>query len=145
MKSKILILMFIAISSVSLAQKRISWDDLAKVTFDEKYFSEFDEYFLYPNFSVSVKALRHQKVTISGYFLDVDPENNLYILSKAPMASCFFCGVGGPETAIELQFKTEPKFKMDDIVKITGTLELNRDDIYHFNYILKECEGTIEN
>ena len=48
------------------------------------------------------------------------------------MASCFFCGVGGPETAIELQFKTKPTFKMDDIVKITGTLELNRDDIYHF-------------
>ena len=59
------------------------------------------------------------------------------------MAACFFCGVGGPETAIELQFKNKPNFKTDEIVAITGTLKLNKDDVEHFNYILIRCEGVL--
>jgi len=61
------------------------------------------------------------------------------------MSACFFCGQGGPETAVELQFSGKQNFKTDIIVTITGILTLNKDDIEHFNYILKECEGVLIN
>ena len=53
----------------------------------------------------------------------------------------FFCGVGGPETAMELQFTKKPSYKTDTILTVTGTLKLNKDDIEHFNYILTDCEA----
>ena len=59
------------------------------------------------------------------------------------MSACFFCGQGGPETAVELQFSSKPNFKTDAITAITGTLNLNQDDVAHFNYILKACKGTL--
>lgn len=136
MKNKLFILVFLGTCVASFSQKKITWEDLAKVTFIDKYFPEFEQSFLCPNFSNEVKALAGKKVTITGYFLNLDPEGAVYILSKSPMASCFFCGVGGPETAIELHFTETPPFKTDDIVTITGILQLNSDDINHFNYLL---------
>lgn len=55
----------------------------------------------------------------------------------------FFCGGGGPETAIELYFVSKPNFQTDDIVTITGVFNLNSDDVEHFNYILKKCKGVL--
>lgn len=145
MKNKILItLLFLACSvSLSFAQKKITWEDLAKIKYEKKYFPEYGEYFMYPSFSESVKALEGKKVIITGYFLNIDPEGKLFVLSKGPMASCFFCGIGGPETAIEVQFTSPPNFKTDDIVTITGVLKLNSDDVEHFNYILTKSEAKL--
>lgn len=141
MKNNILSTLFLLICFTSFSQKKITWDDLAKVKFVDKYFPEFEQSFLYPNFSNEVKALEGKEVTITGYFLNLDPEGAVYILSKNPMASCFFCGVGGPETAVELNFIETPPFKTDEIVTITGVLKLNSDDVNHFNYILKTSKS----
>ncbi|WP_422107925.1 hypothetical protein [Winogradskyella sp.] len=143
MKNKILVAFITLTSFLGYAQKNITWQDLADVSFERKYFPVYDEYFLYPNFSPSVKALEGKKVSITGYFLDIDPQGEVFILSRGPMSSCFFCGVGGPETAMELHFSSKPSFKMDDIVTITGVLQLNSEDINHFNYILNDCEGQL--
>ena len=59
------------------------------------------------------------------------------------MASCFFCGASGPESVIEINFKSVPPFKTDQIVTITGVLELNKYDVDHFNYILNNAEGQL--
>jgi hypothetical protein len=32
------------------------------------------------------------------------------------------------------------KFKNDEVITIKGILKLNKDDIYHCNYILKNAE-----
>ena len=143
MKNRILISLIFFICFASFAQKKITWQDLAKVKFTRKYFPIYDQYFLSPDFSSSVKALEGKKITITGYFLDIDPQGEIYILSKGPMSSCFFCGVGGPETAIELHFPNEPSFKMDDIITVTGILKLNSDDVEHFNYILTKSKGKL--
>lgn len=145
MKNKLLITLILLTSALSFAQKKITWEDLAKVKYEKKYLPAQDEYFDYPNFSPSVKALEGKKVIIVGYFLNIDPNGKLFVLSKGPMASCFFCGIGGPETAIEIQFTSKPTYKTDDIVIITGILKLNSDDIEHFNYILTESTGEIIN
>lgn len=142
MKHKIFIVLVTLSASLGMAQKSITWTDLSQVKFTPKFYASYGETFLYPDFSASVKALEGKQVKITGYFLGIDPSSNLFILSQGPMASCFFCGVGGPETAIELQFKNKEKFKTDDLVTITGTLKLNADDIMHFNYILTDCTGV---
>lgn len=141
MKNKILITCFFLLTaSLCFSQQKITWDDLAKVKFSEKYFPEYEETFLYPEFSGSIKALDGKKITITGYFLHISPKDKLYMLSKGPMSSCFFCGVGGPETAMELQFEEKQGIKTDDIVSVTGRLKLNPDDVEHFNYILTDCK-----
>ena len=129
--------------SICYCQQKINWQDLAQVKFTEKFFPAYGEAFLYPTFLQPVKALEGKQVTITGYFLNIDPQEKLYILSKGPMSSCFFCGVGGPETAVELQFKEKQNFRTDAIVAITGTLKLNADDVEHFNYILSGCKGEL--
>lgn len=141
MKNSILLVFILVLSTTCFAQKKVTWEDLSKVTFTDKYFPEYDAVFMHPEFSDSVKALEGKLITISGYFLNIDPERKMHILSKGPMASCFFCGVGGPETAIELELSSKSKFKTDDIVTVTGTLKLNADDVRHFNYILTKCEA----
>jgi len=143
MKNKVFILFFVLSASISFSQQKITWEDLSKVKFTDKYFPDYDDYFLYPEFLPSIKTLEGKQITISGYFLNLDPEGKIYILSKGPLSSCFFCGVGGPETAIELVFKNTPIFKTDDIISTTGILKLNQDDVEHFNYILTECEGKL--
>jgi hypothetical protein len=141
MRNKGIYVFFLFVCSCSFSQQNVTWQDLAKIKFTDKYLSEYDAYFMYPTFSASVKALKGKQITIKGYFLDVVAKENIYMLSKGPMASCYFCGQGGPESAIELEFINKQNFKTDDIVSITGILELNKDDIEHFNYILKECKG----
>lgn len=143
MKNKILVLFFILSASICLGQQEVTWGDLSKVKFTEKYFPKLRESFLQPTFSPSVKALEGKLISITGFFLNIDPTGKLYILSKGPMASCFFCGAGGPETAMELQFDKKQKFRTDTIVTVTGTLQLNDTDVDHFNYILTNCKATV--
>lgn len=143
MKNRILVIFIALFSTVCFSQKKVTWKDLSKVKFVEKYFPAHDDTFLHPKFSSSVKALEGKLITVKGYFLNIDPEGKIYILSKGPMSACFFCGVGGPETAIELEFSSEQTFKTDDIVTVTGTLKLNDTDVEHFNYILTGCKGQL--
>lgn len=143
MKNKHLLLVLLFCSFYGYSQQEITWQDLAAVTYTDKFFTEYNETFMYPTFLPSVKALDGKQITIKGYFLNIAPEENIYILSKGPMSSCFFCGEGGPETAVELYFKNKPNFKTDKIVTVTGVLKLNRDDVEHFNYILTECTGKL--
>ncbi|MBU2995311.1 hypothetical protein KO500_02655 [Cellulophaga baltica] len=141
-----LLFTFLFLTCIScFSQKNITWDNLADVEFSEKFFPTYGEYFLYPAFSDTMQSLEGKQVTITGYFLNIDPDGKLFIVSKGPMASCFFCGVGGPETAVEVQFKEKPNFQTDEIVTITGTLELNADNVAHFNYIINEAEGLLKN
>lgn len=139
MKNRLALILLLLVSFFGYSQKNISWQDLAQVNFTEKYIASYGEYFLYPHFERSLKEIEGQRVTITGYFLNIAPEDDIFILSKSPMASCFFCGAAGPETAIELQFKNTPHFKTDAIVSVTGVLALNADDVDHFNYILTGC------
>lgn len=144
MKNRILFVLFVLIGTMSEAQKKISWEDLAQVEFSEKFFPAYGETFLLPHFSNSVTDLKGKLVSIKGYFLNIDPKGELYILSKGPMSACFFCGVGGPETAIELQFDSKQDYITDTLVTVIGRLELNKLDIEHFNYILTDCKVIID-
>lgn len=143
MKNKILFTLLFVISLSTFSQQKITWEDLANVSFVDKYSETYGQSFLFPIFSESVKDLKGKKVTITGYFLNLDPEGESYVLSKGPMAACFFCGIGGPETAAGLKFVKKPEFETDDIITVTGVLKLNDDDVTQFNYILTDATAKI--
>ncbi|KJD34383.1 hypothetical protein PK35_00830 [Tamlana nanhaiensis] len=139
MKNNLILFTFMFVAISAFAQKKVTWENLSKVKFEEKYFPAYDEYFLYPKFDKSIQDINGKTITIEGYFLDVASGSNTFILSLNPMASCFFCGAVGPETAMELHFKDKPKLRTDDYVRVTGIFKLNADDVDHLNYILENC------
>ncbi|CAG5009037.1 hypothetical protein DYBT9275_04409 [Dyadobacter sp. CECT 9275] len=120
---------------------KLTWETLRDVTFKKKWYAEESIYMLHPTFGASVQKLKNQPVSITGYVLPVDLDANLYVLSAFPFSACFFCGGAGPETVMTLNFKKKArKFKTDERLTFTGTLQLNADDIYKMNYILENAE-----
>ena len=91
MKNNIIQLIFLLSFTLCFGQQEVSWKDLSEVTFTDRYFEKYDDYFLYPIFLPTVQNLDGQQITVKGYFLNIEfEEQKLYILSKGPMSSCFF-------------------------------------------------------
>jgi len=133
----ILLLLF---STKAICQIQITWETLSDVTFTDKYSKEVDANYYYPHFGSSVKALKGEEVVIEGYIIVLEQNSDTYILSKNPFSSCFFCGKAGPESILEVQISGKHRrLSSDQIVSIRGTLRLNKDDIYHCNYILENA------
>ncbi len=132
--------LLLLLSLPSFSQTRITWDRLSDVTFTDRYSKELDAYYYFPNFGPSVLALNNKDVIIKGYLLEIDAENDIYVLSANPFAACFFCGGAGPESIIELKVpKDHPRFKMDEVLTFRGKLKLNVVDFYQCNYILQNA------
>lgn len=131
------------VSTFSLAQEQLTWEDFADVNFEPVYNKKYDIHFLMPKFGEKIKTYRAKKVSIKGYFLDISGNGEVLLVSQNPMASCFFCGAAGAETIVEVNFKEKPSFKTDDIVTVTGVLELNVNNVNHCNYILQEATGQL--
>lgn len=143
-KIVILILFFICAKSNLFSQEKLTWRDLADVTFSDVYNAAYDDYFLKPTFGSLIETYEGARIRIKGYFLDFSSDKEeFYMVSKNTMSSCFFCGGAGPESIVEVIFKKKPKFKMDQVIEVVGVLELNADDVDHCNYILKEATGKL--
>src|SRR5262245_57681947 len=119
MKRLSLIGLMMVIGSVMFAQGKVdTWAAFAKTKFEPKYYEKLGEYLFYPNFTAELKALEGKEVTIQGYYIPFAPDDSEYvILSKFPQSQCFFCGGGGPESIVEINFAKNPsKFQVDDLV-----------------------------
>ena len=138
-----LLLYSLLISSAGWSQTPATWELLANVEWSVRYLKSIEDSVMYPSFGPSVKALDGKAVSVSGYIIPVDVSQSIYVLSSNPQASCFFCGVGGPETIVELQLVDRSKiYRTDDLLHFTGLLSLNWEDMEHFNYILKNAEPS---
>ena len=144
-KSLLTFLLLSFISSAAIAQDQLTWTDFADVEFKPTFNEKYGIDFLMPTFGNTIKSFNGKLITITGYFLDISGNGRIFLLSQNPMAACFFCGGAGPETIIEVNFKEKPPFKTDQIITITGVLELNKNDVDHCNYILKDATGKLIN
>lgn len=90
-------------------------------------------------FTPKMEALQGKKVSITGYFLVLDARRSRFLLSKNPLASCFFCGNGGPETVLDLKFKKSYNFKVDDVITVEGTLYLNESNPASSYFIIQDA------
>lgn len=131
-------------ATISQAQsgnaKLIDWKFLSKVKFEDKYYQEYEAWYLFPVFSEQIKALDGKQVIIKGYVIPLDVEDGLYALSAYPFSNCFFCGGAGPESVMSLKFKEKQrKFETDDVATFVGTLHLNTSNLDDFNYVLRNA------
>ena len=138
-KHLLLAIAAVLIVNCSFAQDVNIWKDLSNVTYKIGE-DDFGELYL-PEFGDKIKKLEGKVVTADGYIIPFEgmfkPEH--IILSSLPLAECFFCGSGGPETVMEVMLKNPIKYTSKR-VKVKGTLVLNSKDPEKLMYILKDAE-----
>lgn len=130
------------LSSFQLPPDRL-WELFSSTKFTEKLNKKYGLYFFYPDFTEKLLALEGKTVELQGFYIPLDmKQGTTIILSKYPMAECFFCGGSGPESVAVAHLKNLPprKLKMDQIIKVRGTLQLNADDVEEMTFILKNAE-----
>ena len=112
----------------------LSWDLLKDVKTIEK------DLMLVPQFGSDLEALDGTEITLKGYMMPLDQAQTQknFILSANPVAGCYFCMPGGPETMVEVKAGKAVKFGYNPI-KIRGTLELLRDDPMGMFYRLTDA------
>ena len=144
-KPFVIFLFAICMSTLTTAQEQLTWFDFADVKFVSEYNEKYGIHFLTPKFGERIQSFQDKRVTIRGYYLDISGNGEISLVSQNPMASCFFCGASGPETIIEVRFKEKPPYKTDDIIEVTGVLELNAENVDNCNYILNEATAELVN
>ncbi|EIM76694.1 hypothetical protein A3SI_09603 [Nitritalea halalkaliphila LW7] len=121
------------------AQSPTVWRDLSAVTYRITE-DEFGELYV-PVFSDKIRSLEGKVVEADGYIIPFEglfkPEH--IILSSLPLAECFFCGSGGPETVMEAEMTKAVKYTSKK-VRIRGTLTLNDSDPERLMYIMKNAQ-----
>lgn len=100
-----------------------------------------------PVFSADVKSLQGKVISLPGYMVPFENavKGNQFILSSMPLNACFFCGVGGPESVIEVRLKSPINYT-DKPIQVRGVLRLNDKDPDKMIYLLEnaEFEGVVE-
>ncbi|MEM8893899.1 MAG: hypothetical protein AAGC88_04920, partial [Bacteroidota bacterium] len=120
-KGFFVIALLFSLSSTASAQGGF-WDKLAGVRFVSKQDPVSGYYYYYPEFDNYLKMKEGQIVEIEGFYLPYDFGPGSVILSKYPLASCFFCGANGPESVIQVNFDNPMDFHTDEIVRVQGVL-----------------------
>ena len=116
-----------------------TWKLLSEIDYT-KTTDEYGEIYV-PKFSENVKKLEGQTITLPGYIIPFEGmfKPNHIIVSSLPIASCFFCGTGGPETVAEAHLDETVKYTAK-LVEVTGVLHLNDTDTNQLMYILKDAK-----
>lgn len=143
--NKFIYLILFFISNSIFSQTEIDWLKLRDVYYKLETREDVYGYIQIPYFGIEVEALDNKEVKITGYMLTLSPDEGIFVLSQNPYADCFFCGFGGPESAIELRLKPDyDDFIMDELVTVTGTLRLNREDVSSGVYIMDDAIAVKE-
>lgn len=141
----ILLSVLFSIVSISVDNPvKLNWVQLSDMTMEYRYNEEFGFDIPYPIFGDEIKAVEGKEVTLEGFVLLIEAEDEeIVILSKYPYSQCFFCGGAGPESVVDVLLKDEAKehgLKMDQRVTFKGKLKLNTEDLDHLNYIFENAE-----
>ena len=125
------------------AKAQGTWKTLTEVSYKISE-DQFGELYV-PVFSENIKKLEGKVVEAEGYIIPFEGmfKPNHIILSSLPLAECFFCGSGGPETVMEVMLANPIKYTSKR-VKVRGKLTLNAKDPEKLMYILKEGQLIIE-
>lgn len=115
------------------------WPRLYDIQFEKgkDNLGEFDK----PVFSEGAKALDGMSVALPGYMVPFESgtKGTRFMLTSLPLNACFFCGVGGPETVVQVFLKS-PVTYTDKPIEVRGILRLNDKDPDQMIYILEQGE-----
>ncbi len=138
--------LFLFVPLKSVAQKStykgfpsLVWPKLYNITFEKANdaLGSFDK----PVFTPAVKALNGKPITLPGYMVPFESgmKGNHFMFSSMPLNACFFCGVGGPETVVEI-FSSGTVNYSEKPIEIKGILKLNSTDPDKMIYIIENAE-----
>lgn len=115
------------------------WPKLYDIRF-EKAKDNLGEYEK-PIFSQAAKSLDGKIVTVPGYMIPFENgmKGSTFMLSSLPINACFFCGVGGPESVVEVIMKQQISFN-EKPIEIKGILRLNDKDPNRMIYRIEQAE-----
>ena len=142
------ILVFLLLFSGSLETNAQSnseqnlWSLFQQVPFKEKLNRDFGMYFFYREFTEELKALKGKEVVLKGFYIPLELySSQMLVLSKYPMAECFFCGAAGPESVAVVYLQSNPpRMKVDQIVEVRGILDLNESDVEEMTFIIRDAK-----
>jgi hypothetical protein len=119
------------------------WKTLTEVSYKISE-DQFGELYV-PVFSENIKKVEGKVVEAEGYIIPFEGmfKPTHIILSSLPLAECFFCGSGGPETVMEVMLTSPIKYTSKR-VKVRGKLTLNAKDPEKLMYILKEGQLIVD-
>jgi len=137
------VLVFLGIVISNGVKAQGVWKNLSEVSYKISK-DNFGELYV-PVFSENIKKLEGKVVEADGYIIPFEGmfKPNHIILSSLPLAECFFCGSGGPETVMEVML-TNPIKYTSKRVKVKGKLTLNANDPEKLMYILKDAQLILE-
>ena len=144
----LLSIVLVVINFLGIAQNSIGYKGYPSLIWAKLYAIQYtqskDELGEYekPLFSNEVKALEGKVITLPGYIVPFETskiKSNEFILTSLPLNACFFCGVGGPETVIEVNLK-KPISYTDKLVEVKGVLRLNNCNPDKMIYRLDQAE-----
>lgn len=121
------------------------WPKLYNIKFTKQRDAagEYDK----PIFTPAVRAIENKSVVLPGYMVPLENEttSSRIMLSSLPLNACFFCGVGGPETVVEVILKTSTRY-IEQPIQVKGTLRLNDSNPDEMIYVLENGEvlGTVD-
>jgi hypothetical protein len=115
------------------------WPKLYDIRY-EKAKDELGE-FEKPLFSEAARSLEGKTVVLPGYLVPFQEGTRSahFMITSLPLNACFFCGVGGPETVVEVFARSLVSYT-DKPVEVKGKLKLNDSDPDKMIYILEQAE-----
>ena len=117
----------------------VVWPVLYAVEYEKgnDQFGDFEK----PVFNQKIKSLSGKQIVLPGYMVPFESGLTAqeFMLSSLPLNACFFCGVGGPETVVQVRLTKAVKYS-DKPVEVKGILRLNEDDPDNMMYILENAE-----
>jgi len=95
-----------------------------------------------PVFSQAAKSIEGKIVSLPGYMVPFENgsvKGKKFMLTALPLNVCFFCGVGGPESVVEVYLKEEITYT-EKPVEIKGIFRLNDKDPDRMIYRVEHAE-----
>lgn len=132
----ILIIFLLGFASIENdAEETVKWEDLARVewVWEDNYYKAI--------FNDTQKALDGKTMIVEGFMfpLEYTRRHSNFLVSSAPMGSCFFCGPGEAESMVYVQTETPIEYTQRP-VKMKGTFKLVSDASMGIIYELKDAE-----
>lgn len=142
MRSILFIPVFFCLAVHADAQSLLSWDQLTDVKFSKKFSPDLGIELTEATFGPTLQALDGKEIILRGYMIPLDPLGTQYVLSRNPMASCFFCGGSGPETVAELRLhpRSIRRYATDEVMTFKGTFQLHASNSNSLHYVLLNAE-----
>ncbi len=99
-----------------------------------------------PKFSNELNDVNGDFITLKGFMIPLEEQRgqDYFVLSRFPFQSCFFCGMAGPETVVEVYMEKKTTFT-EKRISVTGKLKLNKGNPLHLFFILEDSKIEVIN